>query len=139
MKSIKLISTLSLGIVGLWCLEGLTQEDKHRVPREFMRQKLTHANAILEGLTLENYGLVLTNSVSLKSMSITNVFVTLGNRQYQAEVTNFQAQVDALISAAKANELQQSTEAYTQVTKRCVSCHKQFRRDQFLRSQLQSK
>lgn len=102
----------------------------------FMRQKLTYAQGVLEGITLEKFDLVLTNATKLRDMSLTNAFVLLGNQDYQAYKTNFQTSVDALATAAKEQNNQKATEAYAKMTQSCFDCHKTFRREQFVKRQL---
>src|SRR4030095_6088708 len=66
-----------------------------------MRLKLTYAQGVLEGITLEQFDLIITNASKLRDMSQTNAFVLLVNRDYQTCRTNFQVTVDALTLAAK--------------------------------------
>ena len=100
----------------------------------FMRQKLTYSDRILEGLVLENFGLVTTNAMMLRNMSLTNAFVALNNQEYLRGVSNFQAKVDFLIESAKKQDLAAATDAYGLLSKSCVSCHQQFRRVQYLKA-----
>jgi hypothetical protein len=101
-----------------------------------MRLKLTYAQGVLEGITLEKFDLVLTNAARLRDMSQTNVFVLVGNPDYQTSRTNFQASVDALTQAAKEQNSRKATEAYMKMAQSCFDCHKTFRREQFVRGQL---
>jgi len=101
-----------------------------------MRLKLTYAQGVLEGITLEKFDLVVTNAAKLRDMSQTNAFVILGNRDYQTCRTNFQASIDALTVAAKEQNSQKATEAYMKMAQSCFDCHKTFRREQFVRGQL---
>ena len=68
-------------------------------------------------------------------MSQTNAFSVLKNQDYLANATNFTRAVDGLLNAAKREDLQGATEAYTRVARTCVQCHEQFRRDQFVKAQ----
>ena len=106
-----------------------------KATQELMRQKLSYAQGVLEGLTLERFGLVVTNASLLRNMSQTNVFLLTKNQDYLARSTNFLRSVESLISAAKDQNLSRATEAYTRVARSCVECHKFFRREQFLKSQ----
>ena len=110
---------------------------QERPMRKFMRAKIEYAQGILEGLTLENYHMVITNAVALRSMtpSSTNFF-GLTHVDFLRNTTNFQASVDQLIEAARARNLESATEAYQNITKNCVECHKLFRRAQFVQHQL---
>jgi hypothetical protein len=101
-----------------------------------MRLKLTYAQGVLEGITLEKFDLIITNAAKLRDMSQTNAFVLLVNRDYQNCRTNFQASVDALTRAAKEQNSQKATEAYMKMAQCCFDCHKTFRREQFVRGQL---
>ena len=101
-----------------------------------MRLKLTYAQGVLEGITLEKFDLVITNAAKLRDMSQTNVFVLMGNWDYRTCRTNFQASVDALTQAAKEENTQKASEAYLKMAQSCIACHKTFRREQFVRSQL---
>ena len=113
----------------------VTSSRAEKGTQELMRQKLGYAQGVLEGLTLERFGLVVTNASLLRSMSQTNVFVLTVNKDYMARSTNFLRSVDMLVSAAKDQNLARATEAYTRVARSCVECHKLFRREQFLKSQ----
>jgi hypothetical protein len=117
-------------------LVSLAEKTKEHPTRDFMRMKLGYSQGILEGLTLEKFDMVITNATALRSMSVTNAFLALGNPYYLNAVTNFQKDVDALLKAANDSHLDDATKAYQTVSRDCVQCHKQFRRDQFFRSQL---
>ena len=106
----------------------------HRT-RDFMRDKLSYTQGIVEGITLEKYELVITNAVSLRNMNLTNAFLALKNPEYVSNITNFQARVDSLVNAARAQDLKKSTEEYSRVVSSCVACHKSFRREQFVKGQ----
>jgi hypothetical protein len=124
-------------VVGLaFAVEGWCGERVTKPTQMFMRQKLTYAQGVLEGITLEKYDLVATNAAKLRDMSQTNSFVLLRNPEYLNYKTNFQASVDALSVAARAQDNQKATEAYMKMAQSCVDCHKTFRREQFVRAQL---
>jgi hypothetical protein len=120
------------GFIGvLACLPGLAQPDEAKPTQWFMRQKLTYAQGILEGVTLEKFDLVLTNAAPLRDMSMTNAFKRLGNPDYLQRITNFQMSVDALSAAAKQANVERTAKAYTKMTESCIECHRYFRREQF--------
>lgn len=104
-----------------------------------MRLKLTYAQGVLEGITLQKFDLVITNATRLRDMSQTNAFVLLLNQEYLAYRTNFQASVDTLIASAKEENSQKASEAYMKMAQSCFECHKTFRREQFVRAQLANK
>ena len=126
--------SILLGALALLPLSSWAQ--RAHPTQAFMREKLTYAQGILEGITLAKFNLVLTNATPLRNMNQTNAFVIVGNLEYRQRTTNFFTAVDALIAAAKARDLNGSTEAYLHVAKACVECHETFRREQFVQSQL---
>lgn len=97
-----------------------------------MRDKLDHARGILEGITLERFDLVITNAVQLRNMNLTNAFFSLKIPSYLRDVTNFQNSVDGLLKAASKKDLEAATKGYVEVTRNCVQCHQEFRREQFV-------
>jgi hypothetical protein len=99
-----------------------------------MRLKLTYAQGVLEGITLEKFDLIITNAAKLRDMSQTNAFVLLANQEYLTYRTNFQASVDALTAAAKEQDSQKAAEAYMKMAQSCFECHKTFRREQFIKA-----
>jgi hypothetical protein len=118
---------------------GFASQSAERVTKPTqasMRLKLSYAQGVLEGLTLEKFELVITNAAKLRDMSQTNAFVLVGNRDYQTCRTNFQASVDALTRAAKEQNSQKAIEAYMKMAQSCFDCHRTFRREQFVRGQL---
>jgi|ERR1051326_7391533 hypothetical protein len=117
-------------IAVVFCALGAWAQGKHPT-RDFMRQKVTYTQGIVEGLVTEKYGMVVTNATALRNMNLTNAFLALKNPSYVDGMTNFQGKVDELIKAANGKDLERSTDAYSQVVNSCVSCHKTFRREQF--------
>ena len=103
---------------------------KQKPTHKFMRQKLTCAQNILEGLALEKYDLIAQNGRQLGNMSLTNSFLTLKNPDYLREVSDFQGSVDGLVKAAQNKDLEAASKAYQRVIESCVHCHRQFRLDQ---------
>ena len=126
---------LAVVLMGLPPSVTSAENEKERPTPEFMRQKLSYSQGILEGLALEKYDLITTNAALLRNMNVTNAFLMLGNVSYRSYITNFQASVYGLDRAAKNKNLTDATEAYVRVAKNCVQCHQDFRRDQFIRRQ----
>lgn len=107
--------------------------------RNAMRTKLQYASGALEGLTLSRFELVATNAVLLRDLSMTNAFSITGNPEYRKRSTNYLRSVDRLITAAREQNLERATVAYGEVTRGCIECHKIFRREQFFKSQTETK
>ena len=126
-----LVAIIATIVLGPLAVPGFAQNST----KDSMRSKLDYAQGVLEGLTLQKFDLAVTNAVLLRDMSQTNVFSMLKNTDYLASATIFTNAVDGLINAAKRQDLDRATEAYTRVARSCVQCHEQFRRDQFVRAQ----
>jgi hypothetical protein len=124
-----------IGVIAAICfaVAGSNAVERKHPTRDFMRHKLGYTVGIVEGITLEKYDLVMTNAALLRNMNLTNAFLALKNPYYVQNMTNFQANVDDLIAAAKDKELEKSKAAYTEVINSCVACHQTFRKDQALK------
>jgi len=100
----------------------------------FMRQKLGYSEKIVEGITLENYSLVISNAVQLRLMTQSNIWMELKNPAYLEKTDHFQADVTAMLDAAGASNTPVLLKAYTRVTADCVDCHQTLRIEQRARS-----
>ena len=130
-KRLKIASFgLALILILSHALAAEKEAPRQRSTQPFMRQKLTYANGILEGITLEKFDLVVTNAARLRDMSHTNSFLILGNPEYTKRIKSFQGSVDLLTAAAKDRDLEKATDSYQKVTAGCIECHRFFRREQ---------
>lgn len=107
---------------------GIAQSGKKsRATKEFMRDKLELAQGILEGLSVENYDLIVSRSQKLSAMSQQADWKVFENPDYEQQSIAFRRNVDALTKAAKNKNLDGATLAYVRVTMSCVECHKYVR------------
>ncbi len=106
---------------------GLAQGKKSRATKEFMRDKLELAQGILEGLSVENYDLIISRSQKLGAMSQEADWKVFENPDYEQQSLAFRRNVDALTKAARNKNLDGATLAYVRVTMSCVECHKYVR------------
>ena len=97
---------------------------------EFMRQKLELSKNILEGLAVEDFGMIQKNAKGLKLLSqaaewevpyIPNV------DQYLPYTLDFQRTADDLAKKAKDRNLDGATLAFNRITMSCVDCHEYVR------------
>jgi hypothetical protein len=100
----------------------------------FMRQKLGYSEKIVEGITLENYSLVISNAAQLRIMTQSNAWMEVKHPVYLEKTDHFQADVTTMLDAARATNTPALLQAYTQVTADCVDCHQTFRSEQRARS-----
>jgi len=137
MRNFKLTFCLfSAVLAGFIAAAALPESNKNDPGIPFMRAKLTYMQGILEGMTTEKFDLLVTNATLLRDMNLTNSFFKLKNQEYLRNIKQFQGRVDRMIVAGKEQNLTNASECYTQIASACVACHKQFRRDQFVREQL---
>ena len=111
-------------------LAAAEPKPKRVATQAFMRQKLGWSQAILEELTLEKFDLVSKNAIRMGDMTQSNQWFTTRQPDYVLLTTNFQKSVDALYMAAVDKRLDTATEAYVNVTRSCVECHRLVRTEQ---------
>ena len=95
--------------------------------KNFMRAKLRHSQKVLEGLSLENYGMIAKHSQEMSLLSQASNWQVLQTPEYRQRSTEFRRSVDSLTDAARERNLDGATLAFVQVTMKCVSCHKYVR------------
>ena len=94
---------------------------------KFMRAKLEHAEKLLEGLTTENYDLLVKESQALVLLSQSADWQVLQTSDYAAESSEFRRAADGLKQAGKAKNLDAAALRYVDLTLKCVHCHKYVR------------
>lgn len=139
MRKDRIFTAIVIIIAILFSLLSLAAERKERPTKPFMRQKLVYSQAILEGLTLEKYDLVITNATLLRNMNFTNSFTKTADPYYAKCINDFQTKVDVVIKGAKGKLLEGTTEAYSKMVESCVACHKECRIEQLRRPESTSK
>ena len=127
------VAALALLLVAGTSSSAETPSAQRVAMQSFMRQKLVLSQSLLEGLSLERYEQVQKSALQLRKMSQTNAWSALGNVQYRAQMTNYQANLDALWAAAGERSLDAAASAYAKVVVNCVDCHRIVRVDQHLR------
>lgn len=115
--------SLLLG-VALTVTIGQSQNRKGRATKEFMRDKLELSQRILESLANEDYDLMVAKATRLSAMSQESSWQVFENPEYAEHSATFRRNVDALIRAAKAKNLDGATLAFVRITMNCVDCHK---------------
>lgn len=93
----------------------------------FMRAKLSHAQKILEGVTLEDLGSVAKHAEQLKLLSFDASWQVLQTEDYARHSEDFRRAADRLADAAAENNLDGAVLAYFRLTQNCVDCHRHVR------------
>lgn len=100
------------------------QSRKSRAAKEFMRDKLELAQRILEGVTMEDWDLIIAKGTKLGAMTQEADWRLFDNPDYDQQSKLFKQQTDALVQAAKKKDVDRATLAYVRLTMSCVDCHK---------------
>ena len=123
----KFVVVTLLALLAAGVIMSSAQNKKSRATKEFMRDKLELTQGVLEGLAVENYGLIISRSQRLSAMSQEVDWKVFENPDYEQQSIAFRRNVDALTKAAKNKNLDGATLAYVRVTMSCVECHKYVR------------
>ena len=113
------------GLVGLLVVFAQTRETSPF--KELMRRKLDHSQSVLEGIALENFDLIRVHAAKLRALSEQPGWVLFDTAEYSEQSLLFKRNVDKLSKAARDQNLDATTLAYTKVTFSCVECHKYIR------------
>lgn len=130
--SLLLVTALvSLTAIAAFSQVGAGTDFKRRADTKlFMRMKMAWSDGVLEGLALEKFEMVSQNAIRMRNMTQSNMWFVMRQPEYLVQTTNFQKSADALYMAAVDKNLDASTEAYVNVMKNCVECHRLVRVDQ---------
>jgi hypothetical protein len=110
------------------------QEPKRQDFQPIMRQKLKHAQALIEGLANEDFAMIRDNARSLREIAGDaqwKVSPTLAYVKYSGE---FASIADELERRAGERNLNGATLSYIRLTINCIDCHKFVRDNHILDS-----
>jgi cytochrome c556 len=97
--------------------------------QKFMRQKLEHAQNVLEGLTVEDFTLIANSARRLREVSEDARWRVSPSATYLRISNEFQDVADEMHAKAKQRNLDGATLAYVKLTMTCVKCHKLVREE----------
>ncbi len=100
------------------------QSRRNRAAKEFMRDKLELSQQALEGITMEDFDLLIAKGTKLSAMTKEADWKMFENPDYDQQSRLFRRQVDSMVKAAKDKNLDAATLAYVRMTMSCVDCHK---------------
>ena len=92
-----------------------------------MREKLAHAQKILEALTTSNRDLLTAESDALVVIAKSPRWAELKARELGTYTDNFLKAVAELDAAAKRNDLDAAAAQYTAMTTSCYQCHRRLK------------
>jgi cytochrome c556 len=89
-----------------------------------MREKLGHAEKILEALTTSNQTLLVSESEALSRIAASPRWADLKTQELRGYTDNFLKAVADLDAAAKRRDLDAAATYYNSMTMACYQCHK---------------
>ncbi len=123
----KALLLMIVGLMGIGATVSRVQSKRSRAAKEFMRDKLELAQKVLEGVTTEDWDLVIAKGTKLAAMTKEADWRVFENPNYEQQSQTFRHQAEALVKAAKNKNLDSATLAYMRLTMSCVDCHKAVR------------
>ena len=94
---------------------------------DLMRQKLEHAQKVLEGIALSNFDTIAQHAEELILISKKAEWKVYKTPQYELHSNEFRRNAGALAKGAKDKNLDACALAYVDTTLSCVRCHKYVR------------
>lgn len=107
--------------------EGRSSEATPDQVADFMRAKLDHSIAVLEGLAIEDYEMMAKAAQDLALASQASNWQVLQTEEYARQSGEFRRSCITLRDAAKAKNLDAAALAWMDVTMKCVQCHRYVR------------
>jgi hypothetical protein len=89
-----------------------------------MREKLAHAQGVLEALTTSNYDLLGREAAALSRIAQSPRWAELKTRELSVQVDDFLKAVAALEAASKHRDLDGAAASYGELVKSCYQCHR---------------
>ena len=96
-------------------------------PRNIMKAKLAHAQAVLEGIALEDFDQVRKNAQRLHELSQAADWQVQRTMEYQVFSAEFRRIVEDMAQHAQKKNIHALTLDYMQMTMTCVKCHSHMR------------
>ena len=106
---------------------GRADEKPKAEPLPVMRQKLSHAQGILEGVAVNDFKKIKDSSEMLIAASKKAAWQVLRTPEYELHSDEFRQAAKALIKAADKQESERAALAYVDMTLTCVKCHQHVR------------
>ena len=108
---------------------GAEDEKAKQEPSYWMKQKLSYAQQVLNGLAQEDYERISKAATAMKGLNTIEFFVRQRPEGYRTQLKAFQFSVEELARNAQDENLDGATLAFTQMTLSCVNCHKELRKE----------
>lgn len=126
MKRISAVLLAVVALVGVGAALFLPQEPQ-RGRNIVMQQKLGHAQKVLEGISVADFGLIEKHANELSVLSNRVEWQVMKTPEYLQFSNDFRRNIDSLARAARDKNIDGAALAYVQMTMNCVNCHKHVR------------
>jgi len=123
-------NVITAGILALLCgvaLPSGTARAQTARTGNVMREKLGHAQKLLEALTTSNRDLLVHESAEMVRISKSPQWAELKTRELAIYTDNFLKSVAALDAAAQRNDFDTAASQYTAMTTACYQCHRRLK------------
>jgi len=123
-KLILMALMFSAAFVTVMVGQTLAERQDPKRAKEFMRQKLSYSQNIIEGLALENYELIITNGIKMFNMSQSTHWQVRSSSEYKKYSAAYSDRVAAMIDAAREKRIDAARDAYCKSLQGCYDCHR---------------
>jgi hypothetical protein len=105
---------------------GLTSSASMQTPAtgRAMREKLVHAQRLLEAITTSDFALLERESQALSRVTSELGWMVLKTPEYRRQSDTFLRATEDLVAAAKARDLDLAAMHYVSMTMSCYQCHR---------------
>jgi hypothetical protein len=93
--------------------------------QQLMRAKLAHAEALLEAVVTSDWAELEIRALALEDITQEPEWAVLPSPEYAERSEAFREAVQALVTAARARDLDRVAQAYVNTTLSCVNCHRE--------------
>lgn len=119
------VTVLACGCWSAWADEPVVKSRERPADiHTFMRLKLSHSQQVLEGIVLEDFGVIAKHAAALSTLVEDEKWMIFQTPEYRAHSAAFNEICRDLTKAAERRNVDAATLAYVQLTMSCVTCHK---------------
>ena len=120
------LAGLGIVVIGIGAIQlsDASAKPAEKPVEQFMRQKLTHSQDVLEGLVTEDFEQIAKAAAEMRTLSQATEWQVLRTPTYDLFSREFQGACDQLEKSAKEKNSDGASLAWIKVTMTCLSCHK---------------
>ena len=122
----KMTTRLSVLTIVMLLLAGAAPAQTARTG-PMMREKLVHAQRVLEALAVSNYEMLARESAELSRIAESPRWAELKTRELRPSTDSFLKAVADLSAASKRRDLDAAAASYSALVTTCYQCHKQLK------------